>query len=323
MYTPFGGSAALDTAIGENMVRVRKGKQAHALIAPSHEHANQLETLRQVTLTQWKGKLDNADRTMRQHHNSVVAAGYTHKMRMRHIMHDPHLNPQQRKEALDNQRGDHALSIPHEYDMAKADKALYTPKYESLKQTEIANATVHVDIEPAHPQWPKLFPTRIVKKEKLYPSLHPDPKPLENIGHKDKLYVLGHGAPVSDALPTPGLYAKPTLHGPSLSPGALAQHLSDKGLPSNFEDLRLTSCQSVPLMDEITPHSVTAARSSGFLAPELSKAVKQSFPKLSVTGYMGNGLTFPFDSSTHLRALPGDAKKTAPRKQMSVKFPPL
>lgn len=319
MYTPFGGQAALDTAIGENMVRVSKGKQAHALIAPSHEEANQLEVLRQNTLAQWKGQLDNADRTIRQHHNTVVRAGYTHKMRMRQIMHNPDLNPQQRKKALERQKGEHILSIPVEYDLAKADKALYASKYKALEHTEIANATVNV--EPAHPRWPNLFPAKTSKK--LYPSLYPDPRPLENIGHKDKLYVLGHGAPVSDALPAPGLYAEPTLHGRSLSPGALAQHLHDKGLPANFEDLRLTSCQSVPLMDEITPRSITAARSSGFLAPELSKAVRQSFPKLSVTGYMGNGLTFPFDSSTHLRALPGDAKNTAPRKPLSVKFPPL
>lgn len=330
LYTPFGGTHALDAALGENMVRVEKGKQAHPLIAPSHVEANRLETLRQETLATWKGTLDAADQTLKTHHNKTVTSGYTQKMRMRQIAHDKSLNTQQRDQAMRQEKRAHAIRTfePTDVLMAKADKALYPTKYRALEQTEIANATVNVKVTdtPAHPRWPSLFPAKreVVTAPKLYPSLYSDERPLENLDKRDKLYVLGHGAPVSEDVPHPGIYAKPTIgNSASLSPGGLAQHFSDKGLTKDFEDLRLTACQSVPLLKDSSLDSVTQARGSGFLAPELSKAAKPLFPKLHVTGYMGNGVTFPFGSDHHLRASPSDAMDRVPRKQLAVKFPPL
>ncbi|HEV7778977.1 MAG TPA: hypothetical protein VGO76_19060 [Luteibacter sp.] len=325
MYTPFGGEHALNAAFGENMVRLRKGKEPHALLAPSADEANRMEAKKTQLLSKWKGTIDSANETLRGHHGRVTSAGYTNKMRMRSIAHDVSLNPIQRKQAMATQKEAHQEireDLKFSKFVAETERDLHGPNYQALEQTHIANATVRgVRDSAPHPQWPNLFPgTRMIPN--IYPSLHAG-QPLQNIVHKDKLYVIGHGAPASADLPRPGLYATPSTSGPSLSPGALAQHLSDAGLPKDFRDLRLTSCQAVPMLETNGPHAVAATRDSGFLAPELSKAVKPHFPNLSVTGYMGDGVTFPIGSDHHQRAMPGEPLTRAPRKELAVKFPPL
>jgi hypothetical protein len=326
LYTPF-GAAAMDSALGENMVRVAKGKQAHALIGPSEAEANHMEVQRQTTLATWKQKLNVADNSLRRHHNTVVSGGYTHKMRMRQIAHDRALNAEQRSAAVVAEKERHAASVPIGHIMAQADKALYGPKFQALQQTEIANATVNVRVEdtPAHPQWPNLFPAKrtVTETPKLYPSLYDSTKPLSRVQPKDKLYVLGHSTGATEDLPRPGLYAFSNIPGPSLSARGMVEHMRDAGLPKDFEDLRVTACQGVPLLPENGPGAVAATRNSGHLAPEISREASAHFPNMSVTGYMGNGVTFPFGSDHHLREDPTTPGNRGDRKPLAVKFPPL
>jgi hypothetical protein len=326
LYTPF-GAAALDSALGENMVRVAKGKQAHPLIGPSETEANHMEVQRQTTLATWKNKLDVADNTLRRHHNTVVSGGYTHKMRMRQIAHDRTLNDAQRSTAMAAEKERHAASVPIGHLMAEADKALYGPKFQALEQTEIANATVTVRVEdtPAHPHSPHLFPAKrtVTETPKLDPSLHDNATPLSRVQPEDKLYVLGHSTGATEDLPKPGLYAFSNLPVPSLSARGLVEHMRDAGLPKDFEDLRVTACQGVPLLQQNGPGAAAATRNSGHLAPEISQEASAHFPKMSVTGYMGNGVTFPFGSDHHLREDPTNPGDRGDRKPLAVKFPPL
>ncbi|KGI78070.1 hypothetical protein [Oleiagrimonas soli] len=325
LYTPFGGEAALDSAIGENMVRVAKGKTAHALIAPSEEAANALEAKRAVRLHKWKQKLDRADTVMRQHHSEVVRAGMTHKMRVRQIVHNKSLSDEQRKIALQEEKDRHDLSLPHEYVMAQTDKLLFADQYQSLKETRIANATAsfEVRVPSGNKQWPNLFPKELVRHDNIYPSVFDKSKPLSRVHADDKLYVLGHGTPESKDVPNPGIYAKPTIQGPSLSPRGLVQHLEHAGLSTEFQDLRITACQSVPLMDDTSAKSVSAARNTKFLAPEFAKEAVSRFSKMTVTGYMGNGVTFPKGARHHQRAHPEDAMYRLRRSPLALKFKPL
>ena len=67
MYTPFANEDSLKSALGENMVRIRKGKQAHGVLAPSHKMADNLEAIRQQRLQEWGGAINQANQTLNSH----------------------------------------------------------------------------------------------------------------------------------------------------------------------------------------------------------------------------------------------------------------
>ena len=288
LYTPFGGVHALHSAVGENMPRVKRGKEPHALLAPSADSANELELLRHTQVQTYK---------------QTIAS---HQVLKEHV--------RSRYSPQDQVRAKQTTA----YLISKAGNRLAKAMLPAFEQTRIANATVNfqaVDSREAR-EFPHLFGT--VKSDNLYPSLHSG-RPLENIGHKDKLYVLGHGNAPSAAQPLPALYAHPDMSGPSLTPVGLAKHLEQAGLPKDFKDLRITSCHAVSTQHGLPTDDGSSGR---YFAPRLAQAVRTEFPQLTVTGYKRGGVTSPLGAH-HERSDDGALDGRTRRSNEAARFPPL
>ncbi|MEH6459986.1 hypothetical protein [Chitinimonas sp. JJ19] len=292
MYTPFANEDSLKSALGENMVRIRKGKQAHGLLAPSHKMADNLEAIRQQRLQEWGGTIHQANQTLNNHAQRGRAQDALLLDRIKRITDHNKGSPLANMKLKASQIKKQQIELENlktEKVMAQSDLGLHQERFAALQQTRILNTSAH-----------------------LYPQLYPDP-PLQHLAHKDKLYVLGHGAPDSSKL-----YA--TQDGKqSMDVPALREHLKQAGLPKNFVDLRLTACQGVPPVE--TPKQREASLKSNYLVPTLYQAIKEDFPRIRVTGYAGNGVTFPFNSDHHLRSAPHDDLIRGRRKELAVRYP--
>jgi len=288
LYTPFGGVHALHSAVGENLPRVKKGKEPHALLAPSVDSANELELQRHTQVQAYKQTIA--------HHQTLkekVRSGFSPENQVRAKQTTAYL-------------------------VSKAEAKLAKAMLPAFEQTRIANATVNfrtVDSREAR-EFPHLFGT--IKSDNLYPSLHSG-QPLGNIGHKDKLYVLGHGNAPSAEQPVAALYARPDMIGPSLTPSGLAEHLKQAGLPKDFKDLRITSCHAVSTQHGLPTDDGSSAR---YFAPRLAQAVRADFPQLTITGYKRGGVTSPLGAH-HERSDDGALDGRTRRSTEAGRFPPL
>jgi hypothetical protein len=256
--------------------------------------ADRLEQVRQQQLTQLDARIQAATNVTDTHAQRGRAADAALLARIRQIADLGRGTAGQHKELRSRRREDHKLALEQmETDkvLAESDVGLNRERYAALQQTRILNTSA-----------------------RLYPQLFPDP-PLQHAARKQKLYVLGHGAPDQSRLfSTPG-------GAQSMSAPELAAHLKSAGLPGDFTDLRLTSCQgALPVEDE---RERQRGVGSGYLAPALFQATRKDFPHMSVTGYAGDGVTFPFDSDSHLRSEPGNAANRVRRKSASVRYPAL
>ena len=302
MYTPFGGSQALDSALGENMARLTAGKPVRGLLAPSHIHADELEQLRQERLGRLKTTIERSEGRL------GVFEQYEKKMAAQFIVDvwRAKKNPSsvgatlQRHKAFSDYRGKRERfedRFGTDKLIEQSTLAMNKPMYQALEATRVLNTS---------PQ--------------LYPSLYPNPPlqflhPETQYSRGDKLYVLGHGAPGSDRI-----YARNDSPGPSLSARELEKHLRQAGMPKQGIDLRLTSCQGVPALPDMNK-AVKNTLNSGFLVPELAKRMGAKGYSGTVTGYMGNGVTFPYDSPFHLRSAPEDDNLQGQRSLVAVKYP--
>ncbi|HEY9132583.1 MAG TPA: hypothetical protein VIM98_12570 [Dyella sp.] len=284
LYTPFGGSHALMAAAGENMPRIGKGKPPHQLLAPNVETANEMERMRHMQVLGFQNVIGGHKELKRQ-----LGQSYT--------------TPEQLAKAKQTSA----------YLISKAHARLAKSMLPAYQQTRIANATVHFHTED--PRYPELTTT---SHPNLYPSLH-DGKPLANIGHKDKLYVLGHGEVPTPGRPVPHMHASPEGHGPSLSPGELADHLKQAGLPPDFKDLRIASCFGVSTKHGQPGETEANAK---YFVPRLHHALQGDFPSLDVTGYKRGGVTTPFGAH-HERSDEGSMEGRTRRKTEAVRFPHL
>lgn len=304
MYTPFGGEQALHSALGENMVRIANNKTPMGLIAPSHEHADALEVTRQQTLSKFSRQMQHSQRQIdvngvqqRRNDSEFLA-------RIRASVEDPNADADSTRLERGMARADHQFN-KGTLDVlrmgAQAQLSMYSTQHDALSKTRILNQSAH-----------------------LYPDLFPDPplqflRPDSKYSGGDKLYVLGHGSP-KDAT----LYAQSDGQGGKLGAKELAQHLKDAGLPQTAMDVRLTACQGVPVLgdehDGTTPDQAT--KKSGYLVPELSRAMHGlGFRDLTVTGYQGNGVTFPFNSNSRLRSDPDNQNDRVQRRQAAIRYP--
>lgn len=284
LYTPFGGSHALMAAAGENMPRISKGKTPHQLLAPNVETANEMERQRHMQVLKYQGTIGSHKALKQQLGKSFTA-------------------PEQLAKAKQTSA----------YLVSKANARFAKSMLPAYEQTRIANATVHFHTED--PRYPELTTT---SRPNLYPSLH-DGKPLANIGHKDKLYVLGHGEVPTPGHPVPRIHASPDGLGRSLSPGELADHLKQAGLPTDFKDLRIASCFGVS-----TTHGQPekAEANAKYFVPRLHDALKGDFRSLDITGYKRGGVSTPFGAH-HERSDEGSLEGRTRRKTEAVKFPHL
>ena len=291
MYTPFGGEEALHSALGENMVRVRKGKDAHGLLAPSHQVADQMEQLRQQKLTQWGAELRQARTTLDRHAQRGVDADNLRMARLKRIA-DGTAAPVETLSATMAAHRDRLDTLQTHKALAQGTVALHQERFNALEQTRILNTSAN-----------------------LYPQLFPDP-PLQHLARKDKLYVLGHGAPNDSRLHGKADGSQP------MDTGALVQHLKDAGLPRDFKDLRLTACQGVPVIENENAQRLESLKGT-YLVPSLYNATRKDFPQMDVTGYAGNGVTFPYGSDHHQRTAPDDGSDRVRRKPATVRYPAL
>lgn len=302
MYTPFGGSQALDSALGENMARIANKKTPMGLIAPDHKAADKLETLRQKTLNVWGTKIAQSQQVLggaqvgkRRNDQDFLAA-------IRASVDTPGATAQDTLAARRDARQTHQfdnMMIDNDVLMHQARLTMLQPKHDALSRTRVVNTSPGI-----------------------YPDLHPDP-PLSFLrgdtqySGGDKLYVLGHGAPK-----TGHLFARSDGKGGSMSAEDLAKHLRDAGLSKDVMDLRLTACQGVPELDEKIKDTVKDTKHSGFLVPEVARAFHGlGFRNLTVTGYQGNGVTFPFDIAHHQRSAPDNSEQRVKRSLAAVRYP--
>lgn len=301
MYTPFGGKQALDSALGENMALLKAGKQPRALLAPSHKMADELEKLRQSSMAVLGKSLASSNKALemvpearRKSDQQLLAA-------IRTSVDTPGASAEETREARRNAKDGHSfqqLELGTVELRANANITMKRPKHEALKNTRIANTS------------PGLYPD-------LYPTPLGNLSPDTPYSKGDKLYVLGHGTPNKDRI-----FARSDGQGGSLDSKGLAAHLEKAGLPKTAMDLRLTACQGVPELADNTKDPVAATKDSGFLVPELAKRMKGlGYNDLTVTGYQGNGVTFPFDSKTHLRSDPTNDKDRVKRGLAAIRYP--
>ncbi|MBX3711011.1 MAG: hypothetical protein KF800_03515 [Lysobacter sp.] len=303
MYTPFGGAQALDSAMGENMARLTSRKAPMGLIAPNHEMADKLEQLRQTTLNVWGAQIGQSQQVLggvqarRQRTDADFLAA------IRASVDTPGATALDTRNARRDAREDHQFNnmmIGNDALVHQARLSTLQPRHEALFETKVKNTSPGI-----------------------YPDLFPDP-PLRFLqggdtpySSGDKLYVLGHGAPGKNRL-----FARSDGQGGSLSAKKLAKHLRDAGLPTDMMDVRLTACQGVPALDETIKDPVKDTQHSGYLVPEVARAFHGlGFQNLTVTGYQGNGVTFPFGSQHHLRSSPDDDEERVKRSLAAVRYP--
>ena len=301
MYTPFGGDQALDSALGENMALLQAGKKPRILLGPDHKTADHMEKLRQDRLTTLGNSLASSDRALAQIPGARRVLDQRMLATIRQSVEAPGATAADTREARRNAKEDHSfrnLNIDTIEVRAKANISMKRPQHEALEKTRIANTSPGI--------YPDLY-------EKPLQHLSPDTAYTKG----DKLYVLGHGTPNKDRI-----YARNDGTGGSLDAKGLAAHLEKAGLPKDAMDLRLTACQGVPQVDDETDDPVKATKDSGFLVPELAKQMKGlGYQDLTVTGYQGNGVTFPFDSKSHLRSDPADDENRVKRSLAAIRYP--
>lgn len=274
MYTPFANHDGLMSALGENMARLQNGKAAHGLLAPSHRKADRLEALRQHHLAQWGASVHAAQTTLNNDWQRRLDADAHVLARIRQVTDLPvGRGTAAQRMTLKGRRvrehRDEVGMIDIDKMIAQGQLAADQPRLAALQQTRILNTTAN---------------------RRQFPGL-----PLLHLRQQDKLYVLGHGTADHNAI-----HATPNVNSRHLTAPALARHLRDAGMPRTFHDLRLTACQGVP------PIQNTAAQrgrfaNSNYVVPSLFRATRQLFPNMRVTGYAGNGVTFPYDSAHHQR----------------------
>lgn len=302
LYTPFGGSQALDSAMGENMARLANNKAPMGLIAPNHEMADRLQQLRQERLNTWGTQIGLSQQALggvqarKQRNDADFLAA------IRASVDTPGATALDTRNARRDAREGHQFDnmlIDNSALMHQAQLSMLQPKHDALSQTRVLNTSPGI-----------------------YPDLFPDP-PLKFLrsdtpySRGSKLYVLGHGAPGSNRL-----YARSDGRGGSLSAEQLANQLHDAGLPMDMMDVRLTACQGVPALDENIQDPVQDTKQSGYLVPEVARAFHGlGFRNLTVTGYQGNGVTFPFGSQHHLRSSPDDGNERVKRSLAAVRYP--
>lgn len=299
MYTPFGGREALHSALGENMARLSSGKSPRGLLASSHQKADELEQIRQHTLTNLGRSVTNSENQLRQIPGRFRQADNDLLARIRASVEHPGATAQSTREARRDAKADHSMDktmlsttkLQHE-----ANLSVKRPQRDALQATRILNTSPGI--------YPDLFPR---------PLAHVRPDTPYSAG--DKLYILGHGAPNSDRI-----YAQGNGLGGSMSAKELADHLQQAGLHKNAVDLRLTACQGVPVVNG-TGDPVQKTKNSGSLVPEVAKEMgRRGYNHLTVTGYQGNGVTFPFNSNTHLRSSPDDDHDRVRRQDAAISY---
>lgn len=300
MYTPFGGSQALDSAMGENMARVSKGKQAHGLIAPDHDTADQLEALKQRRLSSMGKTLTQANTILQQSpvHKAFADSQFLATIKASVEAPGATIDDTQQARALGRMVHSQQLDdIGHRDTMAKNYTDANQQKFDALKQTRIVNTSPGA-----------------------YPDLHPTPlghiKPDTQHSKGDKLYVLGHGMPGDNRL-----HARSDGQNGNLTGTQLAKHLEDAGLSKNVADVRLTACQGVPKITDEMQNPAQDTKNSGYVVPDFAKGMKQrGYNNLTVTGYQGNGVTFPY-AGNHLRSNPTNDNDRTKRSQQAVRYP--
>ncbi len=301
LYTPFGGGDALKSALGENMARIANNKQPMGLIAPSHQAADRLAHLRQTTLNHWQGQISHSEQTLGGlgQRKRLADADFLAAIRASVDAHGA--TAQSTRDARHDARDMHQVDktlIGGDKVIHEANLSHLKPRHQALSQTRVMNTSPGI-----------------------YPDLFPDPplgflRPDTRYSKGDKLYVLGHGAPGNG-----NLFARSDGQGGQLSAMGLASHLRDAGLQSNAMDVRLTACQGVPALDEHQYTDGPSTRNSGYLVPEVAKAFHGlGFRDLTVTGYQGNGVTFPFNSPHHLRSDPADDTNRFKRSLAAIRY---
>lgn len=301
MYTPFGGADALKSALGENMARISNKKQPMGLIAPTHKEADRLASLRQNTLDAWQGNIARSEHVLGGIGQRKRLADANFLAAIRASVDAPGATAQSTRDARHDALGTqqlHSTLISGDKLLHEANLSHMKPRHQALSQTRVMNTSPGI-----------------------YPDLFPDPplsflRPDTQYSKGDKLYVLGHGAPGSD-----NLFARSDGLGGQMSAKNLATHLRDAGLKTTAMDVRLTACQGVPTLDEQGYKDVASTKHSGYLVPEVAKAFHGlGFKDLTVTGYQGNGVTFPFNSPHHLRSDPADGNDRVKRSLAAMRY---